>query len=343
MKRISVLLFMGLFVAVGLFAAGQQGQSSSSSGEWKPTRPVSVIVGSSAGGGTDLVSRTLAQALEQIMGTTFQVTNVTGGSGGIAMNQVWNAPHDGYTIMGMSEMIHAVAVAETFPHMSDIWDLYMACGSDAIVSVHADSPYKSFDDLVKAAQTKEIKVAASNPVSVYGIKFAQLIKLLGPGPKFNYLAYTGSAPSNVALLSKEVDISITAAAEQLPYIKGGQFRPLVAVEPNDVTVEGYGAIKSLSNWYPEYAKYPPVFQWLGLAVPKDAPQNVRDAYKDAFVKALETDVFKSMLKTTTFKVHGYYGAEADKRAKELDSSFSWAVYDADLVKVSPEKFNVPRP
>jgi tripartite-type tricarboxylate transporter receptor subunit TctC len=245
--------------------------------------------------------------------------------------------------MGMSEMIHAVAVSETFPHMSDIWDLLIACGSPGLLAVNADSPYNTFDDLIKAAQTKEIKVAASNPVSVWGIKFAQLSKLLGPNAMFNYLAYTGSAPSNVALLSKEVDMVITAKAEQLPYIKGGQFRPLVAIEPTDVEIEGYGTVKSLAKWYPEYTTYPTVIQWLGIAVPNDVPKEVRDAYREAFKKALDTDIFKNMLKLTTYTVYGLVGEEANSRAKELDSSISWAVYDTGLVKVSPEKFNVPRP
>jgi tripartite-type tricarboxylate transporter receptor subunit TctC len=343
MKKILMCGWICLLVAGSLFAAGQQSNDREVTTGWKPTRPVNIICNSSAGGGTDLVSRTLAQALGQIMGQNFQVTNVTGGSGGIAMHQVWNGPHDGYTIMGMSEMIHTVAVAETFSHMSDIWDLFICCGSPGLVAVHADSPYKTFDDLLNAAKTKEIKVAASNPVSVWGVKFAQMAKIVGTAYKFNYLPYTGSAPSNVALLSNEVDMVVTAKAEQLQYIQGGQFRPLVALEPEDVEIEGFGTVKSLAKWYPEFANYPTVVQWLGIAVPGDVPKEVRDAYRDAFKKALETDVVKNMLKTTTFSLYGLIGDEANARAKLLDSSMSWAVYDTGLVKVSPEKYNVPKP
>jgi tripartite-type tricarboxylate transporter receptor subunit TctC len=331
-----------LLIAGSLFAGGQQSEKPVGGG-WRPTRPVNILCNSAAGGGTDITARTLAQVFEQVLGQPFQVTNVTGGSGGIAMHQIWNGPHDGYTILGTSVMMHSTAIAEVFPHTTDVWDLFIACGSPGILSVNADSPYKTFDDLIAAAKTTEIKVAASNPVSVWAIKFAQIQKLLGPGYKFNFLSYTGSGPSNVALLSNEVDIAVTAAGEQLQYIQSGKFRPLVAVEAEDVDIPGYGTVKSLVKLFPEYVKYPAILPWTGIAVPKDVPPEVLAAYREAFAKALESDVFKKVMKDMLYSEYGLYGEAAAEKAKELDSTISWAVYDTGLVKISPEKFNIPKP
>ena len=67
-----------------------------------PDHPVKVVVGFTAGGGTDVAARIIAQKLSEAMGQTFVVENKAGASGLIASQEVAKAPADGYTIMMMS-------------------------------------------------------------------------------------------------------------------------------------------------------------------------------------------------------------------------------------------------
>ena len=76
-----------------------------------PDRPVKIVVGFTAGGGTDVAARVVAQKLVEAMGQTFVVENRPGASGLIASEQVAKSPADGYTIMVGSQTTLAVAPA----------------------------------------------------------------------------------------------------------------------------------------------------------------------------------------------------------------------------------------
>lgn len=86
-KLIKALAMAGVLATLGTGAAAQN---------W-PARPVEVSVWAAAGGGTDTTNRFLAQAMERILGGKINVTNRTGGGGGVAMNHVWSQPRDGYS------------------------------------------------------------------------------------------------------------------------------------------------------------------------------------------------------------------------------------------------------
>ena len=341
MKKIVIFACLSLFVVTGLFAAGQQGRAAAD-GEWRPSRPVRILAGAAAGGGTDLVARTMAEALGPIMGATFQVVNVLGGSGGIAMAQVLAAPADGHTIFGANEAMHSVAVLGTFPHLSDVWDLYIATGSEATLSVRADSPIRTFEDLRAAVRAREVLGAGSNPGSIWGVKFAQFQSLMGPAANLTFIPFTGSAPSNIAVLTGEVEVSITAAAEQLSFIQAGEMRPIIAIEQEDVYIPGVGTVRSIARYYPQFANYPQVSQWLGLCVPRNLPQAIRDAYRAAITQAWHSTLFQDMLTASNFTFFGIYGEEAERLGRSMDASFSWILYDHGLVDISPATFNMPR-
>src|SRR5262249_36975567 len=76
-----------------------------------PDHPVKVVVGFSAGGGTDVAARVIAQKLTEALGQTFVVENRPGASGLIASDQVAKSPADGYPIMVGSQTTLAVAPA----------------------------------------------------------------------------------------------------------------------------------------------------------------------------------------------------------------------------------------
>src|ERR1044071_2704985 len=98
---------IALCVASAACGFATQGQAQ---GKY-PDHPVKVVVGFSAGGGTDVAARLIAQKLSEAMGQTFVVENRSGASGLIASEQVAKSPPDGYTIMVGSQTTLAVAPA----------------------------------------------------------------------------------------------------------------------------------------------------------------------------------------------------------------------------------------
>ena len=103
-NRTALRVLASLALSIGV-AAQSQAQTK------YPDHPVKVVVGFSAGGGTDVAARVIAQKLTEATGQTFVVENRTGASGLIASEQVAKSPADGYTIMVGSQTTLAVAPA----------------------------------------------------------------------------------------------------------------------------------------------------------------------------------------------------------------------------------------
>jgi tripartite-type tricarboxylate transporter receptor subunit TctC len=103
--RLSRLATIGALVLVA--ATATRGQSAD-----YPNRPIKMIVGFAAGGGTDVVARIMAQKMSEILHQTIVVENRTGASGMIAAQDVAKSDPDGYTLMMGSQTTLAVA-----PHL----------------------------------------------------------------------------------------------------------------------------------------------------------------------------------------------------------------------------------
>lgn len=273
---------MALVAAVAMLAMYLPSQA----GEWKPARTVNIVVTAGAGGMTDSVSRAMAKGMEKTLGTNVSVVNMPGGSGRIATEYVMQQPRDGYNILGMSSDLHALPVLSNFRLTSKDFECCVVMSAKGVISVPMDSPYQDIDSLIAAAQTTELKAAASQAGSIWGVKLVGFMDVTGV--KFNKISYEGSAPSQVAALTGEVDVVLTGLSEQRDYILGKKLRPLAMVELEPATLEGFGTIPALADKYPKMKDMILPMQWVGLAFPADMPKEVTEAYHKAFAAALES-------------------------------------------------------
>jgi len=341
-KQIIVMALCLVLFAGGAFANGAQDSKEMADEGWKPERPVTVYCWASAGGATDLTSRTMSKAMEEYFGQPFQVVNMTGGSGGIAANHVFSQPRDGYSILGMSESVHSLAVLGAFDKTSAAFDIAMILSSPGVISVPENSPYKTVEELVAAAKKTTLKSGSSAPGSIWTLKLLQFET--ATGTSFNHLPYGGSHPSQVAALNGEVDVVVTAFAEQMEYLKAGKLRPLALIDTKGLTWEGIGSIPGLGEKYPSFNDLPPIVQWVGMGLPADMPDNIKEAYHKAWAYGLKSEALKKAAETTGFQILGYYGDQKTKDlAAGLDSVFSWTLYDKGLADKSPADFGIPKP
>lgn len=307
-----------------------------------PSRVVEIAVWSSPGGGTDAVNRLIAKALEKDLGGPVIVSNRTGGGGAVAMNYVWSKPHDGYVMLGASEAMQNTAVMGYHPTTTRDWRWYMVGGAPAVLSVRADSPYKTFDDFLAAAK------ASPGKVNVTGCAIGCVFHLKTIGladatdTKLNYVPYAGSGPAMVATLSGDGDAVISSQAEQAEYIKGGKLRPLAMVESKPSSVPGFENVPAVGEKYPRIANMP-ARQWLGFAVPADTPKPVIEKLDAAFLKAMEDDNLKKSAAQMNLPLIGAYGDEAQKILQALESAVSWKLQELGVAKVPPEQLRIAKP
>jgi tripartite-type tricarboxylate transporter receptor subunit TctC len=218
----------------------------------------------------------------------------------------------------------------------------MVGGAPAVLSVRAESPYKSLDDLIKAAEAKP------GAVNITGCAIGCVFHLKSIGladatkTKLNYVPYTGSGPAMVATLSGDGDAVISSLAEQAEYIKGGKFRPLAMVESQPLELAGFGTIPAVGTKYPDIAKMP-ARQWLGFAVPADAPKEVTDKLDAAFQKAMKSEEITSAAARINLTLFGAFGDEAQKILQAMESAVSWKLQELGVTKVSPEQLGIAKP
>ncbi len=341
MNKLLTLLLAGLLA--GALSAGCSNDSAEDrdQAEW-PRRPIQISCFAAPGGGTDTVSRTIAAAMGEVLDVRINVINRTGGRGGVAMNYVWSRDHDGHFWGGFSETILPVSVWGGHHTTAKDWTYFLVAGAPGAVTVAGDSPYKTLEELLAAARAKPgaIKAAAAFPGGLWHTKLVALEK--AAGVRFNFITYDGSQPSQLAVLSGEVDLCLTSISEQADLITDGRLRALAMVEAEPYEFPGLGQIPSAADAYPAVAELP-VWQWLGFALPADTPQDVLAKITEAFKQAMDSPQVNNLAKTQRLNLLGYYGPKADDMVRQMESAWTWMLYEQGIVKKSPAEFGIEKP
>ncbi|QRF68812.1 Bug family tripartite tricarboxylate transporter substrate binding protein [Ponticoccus alexandrii] len=307
-----------------------------------PERPIDVSVWASAGGGTDTTNRFLAEAMQKHLGGKLNVSNRTGGGGGIAMNYVWNQPHDGYTWLGASEAMQVVKVLGYHETGTPDWRWYMVAGAPGVISVHPDSEFQTVDDLIAAAQENPGSVRVGH--CAIGCVWHMRAIALGQAAdvELNYIPFDGSSPAHMAGLTKEVDAVVSGIAEQTEFLKAGKLRALGMIEMEPFDFPGLGEIPAAGVKYPRIQEIPAV-QWLGMAIPADTPEDVTAKIDEAFERAMADPKIKALAEERMFTLYGQYGEEAEERLQAMENAMSWKLYEMGVATTSPETVGISKP
>lgn len=340
-KRItSISLICAMLFVMVLSFTGCQSEDEAI--KW-PEKPITIVVSSSAGGGTDLGNRAMAAALEDELGQKVNVINVPAGGGGAAANQVFTADHDGYTLLGFFEGIFSFAAMNAHDSTTADWDYHILGGTPGVLSVAADSPWDSVEDVLQAMKDKpgEIKLANSSVGCIWDIKAALLEKAADIDYKF--VPYQGSNPSILAMLSGEVDVVITGVGEQAEFLEAKKLKPLAMIELEDMDVPGYENVPSITKAVPEMKDSLPLDQTIGFAIPADAPEEVKEKLASAFKAILDSKAVEDYAEIGHLKIAGTAGEEAKATGKKMESTLSWILFDKGVAPNNPEDFGIERP
>lgn len=309
-----------------------------------PKRNITAVVVWGAGGGTDTCVRIITAEMQKFMDVNINVINKTGGvAGSVGMSHAYKQKHDGYTLCGLSESNVTAGVQGGWDKKFDVWDTFIVGGSPDVISVTANSPYKTMKELIEAAKANPgtIKAAASGAGSIHHLNLLAVEN--GSGAKFNFIPYKGSAPSQNAAMTGEVSVVVTSLAEQQQLLRGGKLRALGMLIPDSFDVADLGTIPSAFDDYPGLSKYLPISQAIGFAVPAGVPADAKAFLVDAFNKAMATDKVKTWAKENYYLLSGKTGAESKAVFDALESNFAWTLYELGAAKVNPEKLGIAKP
>lgn len=305
---------------------------------WKPAKNLNVIVPWNPGGASDLTARMVASEMEKPLGVRISITNTPGGSGAIGTKNMFEAPHDGYTLSGnATNSIVTYQAMELLPNSHKEYNSYLAVFTPNVICVGADSKIKDIPDLLATMKARKVTVGSAG-VGAGGHQAAEFFKA-ATGFAYTHVPYAGGAPAVTATVSGEVEVVMQLSMEVVEMLRAKQLRALAVMDKEPLEVEGYGTIPAVTKWIPNL---PTVGSYFGLFATKDIPAEANQGIIDAFKVACNSKAVKDFAISKGAKPVCIYGAEADRISDEAASLICWVLYDNGVIKTSPEKFAIPR-
>ena len=253
------------------FAGGAEAQTASTAaGQAYPTGPMRIVVPFPPGGGTDILSRSLAQKLNEAWGQPVIVDNRGGANGTIGAAAVAKAVPDGHTILVVpSGFAVNPSIYKNLPFdaVKDFAPVTQLASSPLVLVVHPSFPAKSVKDLVAFLKSRpdEINYGSSGNGSPPHLA-TELFKLL-TGTKMTHIPYKGAGPAAVDVIAGQIPIYFMNALQAVPHMKSGRLRPLGVT--SDKRFPGLPGVPTIAEaGVPGYA----MTNWYGMLVPSGTPR-----------------------------------------------------------------------
>ncbi len=265
-------------------------------GQAFPSRPITMVVAYSPGGGTDTLTRALSKPLSKALGQSVVVENKAGASEIIASEYVVGAKPDGYTLLVCSVPHVTNPSLRKLPYdtVNDFSAVCLAAQSPFILVVKPDSPIKSLEDLVSLAKTKELSFASSG-VGTADHMSTELFCYM-TGISMNHVPYKGTGPGLVDVMGGHVDLYFANIVGAAPLVKSGKLRAIAAT-----TAKRSSLLPQLPTVQEFVGKPFDVSAWTGILAPGGTPPEILDTLSKAINSSLQDDSVMSVMAT--------YGAE----------------------------------
>ncbi len=327
------LTVLALALAISTPATAQQ---------WKPARPINLIVPWAAGGSTDQITRVTAAELEKVLGQTVVIINQPGASGSIGTKSALDAVKDGYTwTAGAAQDLGAYETLGSLKTRISDWHLFLTVANIQVLSVNPKTPYKDAKELLAAmkAQPEKISVATAGVTSA-GHSAMDLIAKAA-GVKYRHVTYDGGNPAVVATVAGEAEVTTQLAAEQADMIRGKRLLPLATVSDKPLELEGYGVIPPLSQTIPGFVA---PANYFGIFIPKGVPDEVIKTVQKIWDENIsKSEAVKKYATSRGALFVPTSGEAAQKAVFPAVQANAWMLFESGKAKVSPDTVGIPKP
>lgn len=267
MKLISKTLAILMTVGAALCASGV------AMAQGYPNKTIRLIVPQSAGGGADILARTVAEKLSKSWGTQVIVDNRAGAAGIIGTQAAAQAAPDGYTLLMGAISTHAInrGLYRNLPYdpVKDFAPITLVASAPLLVVVHPSLPVRSVQELIALAKAKPGKLnfssaGSGNSTHLAGEMFKSMANI-----DMMHVPYKGATPAEVDLMAGQVSVMFSSILSAMPHSRAGKMRALAvtsarrsSVMPELPTVAESGL--------PAYDVNP----WYGLFAPAGTPREI---------------------------------------------------------------------
>jgi tripartite-type tricarboxylate transporter receptor subunit TctC len=293
----------------------------SATSEAYPSHPITMVLPFSAGGPTDALARIVAARMQELLGQSIIIENVTGAAGTIGVGRVARAASDGYALSVGPMNSHVLTGAIyhlPFDLLRDLEPVALLASNPSVVVSKKEVPAKDLKELIAWVKANPDKVLAGTSgvgaaTHLGGILFETLT-----GTHIQFVPYRGTAPAMQALVGGQIDLIFDQLSSSLPQLQEGTIKSYAvmsktraAAAPDIPTVDEAG-LPGL---------YLPV--WNGMWAPKGTPRPIIDKLNHAVVESLADPTVRKRLadigleiyppeQQTPEALHAYQAAEIEK-------------------------------
>jgi tripartite-type tricarboxylate transporter receptor subunit TctC len=329
MKATALLrLALSIALILGLVSGFAVSTARAQSGDF-PNRPIRMLVGFGAGGGTDIVARIVAQKMAEDLGQSVVVENRTGASGLIAAEDVAKSPPDGTMLMMGSQT--TLAVAPMLYHKTVMLDplkqfagVTLTGASPLALVANPSFAARSVADVIAMAKANPGKINfGTGGVGTTPHMTAELFQH-DAGIKMVHVAYRGEAPAINDTVAGQISLMFANLSAVIGHIKGGTLRPLAVTSaqrsPNAPDVP------TVAETLPGFAAE----TWFGIVAPAGTPHDILMKLNGAARKALESSDTKQRLAELGMSNGSSTPEEFDAYIKSEIAKWSRVIKDANI-------------
>lgn len=281
-------------------------------------KSITLIVGSDAGGSSDVGARLIAPGMEKELGVPVNVVNKPGAGWQVGLTELANAKPDGYTfgmtVMPQTNTIYLDPDRKAVFSRKSFAPVGMQVVDPGVIAVKSDSKYKTLKDLIDDAKANPGKIKATT-TGILGDDHLNLLRTQkAAGVQFAVVHFTGGAPSITSLLGGHVDVNFNNVGDYMSQVKAGTVRILAVTDaqrskfyPDVPTVDelGFKGLYSASS--------------RGMSAPANTPKEALDALASAFKKASENPDYQAKMAEQALTVRSMSPAEMGKYWDDMDA------------------------
>ena len=284
---------MRVFVAAGAIALIAAGTAPALA-QFKPTKPIEIVVHNGPGSGPDIFGRTVALAIEQekLAPVRFQVSNKIGGGGVSAANYMVERKGDSHVLAAFTSvwMTNPLVQQAASTKVVDMAPISRLVVEPAVIVVRADSPFKTLRDVMNAAlkDGSKIRQAGGSPLARDAL--VRQLLMAESGGKWAFVSFPAASERLAALLGGHVDFVLLEPPEAGEFIRAGKLRAVVQIA--EKRLPGYEDVPTL----PEAGfKVPNVPQARSIVGPPGMPADAVAYYEDLLSKMSRSATWQKFL------------------------------------------------
>ncbi len=292
-----------------------------------PARPIRMLAGFSAGGGSDLAARTVAAKMTEILGQSVVVDNRTGATGAIAAEMLAKAPPDGYTLMMLAvAQLSATAFDDKMPFdvVRDFAGVSLVSRNPYVVAVTPNLPARTVREFIDLAKAQPGKLLYGSTGIGGSNHLVTEVFCSAAGIKMTHIPYKGPPQALADAAAGQVQVVFASITSGMPLARAGKVRALAVTSLK--RSQAAPEVPAIAETLPGYE----TIGWYGVVAPKATPRALVQKLSEVIARGLKPQDVRERLAADGSEAVGSTPAELDRHMAAEVARFRKVIRDAGI-------------